>query len=955
MSHLSAGNSIKFLLFNPWSLVNKVDKVMIAAEDSGVDIIGLCETWLKDLSNPTTASIKSYGYGIHHTPRSDDRRGGGTAIVFKDHIPMKAYSLTKSYGSFEHTASTIKTETGTTVLFLVLYRPGSMSSVFISEVDDLLSTVSPKFDVLILAGDLNIDFDDSSNKLYQRASDVIASYGLQRKVFEPTHIGGRSLDQIFVYSLKNQVKCDILVDPSSAIGSDHYPVYCTLSLMFEKKYFAKKSYRKLREIDSESFSGDLEEIINSMNISSFASAMSDFKGRFATLLDSHAPLISKSVAVVDTAPWFDKEYRELRKLRRRLEKLAKKPTSGIQEKIAFREASQKCTTLARSKKQQYFSRVIENSSGNPRNLYKMVNRALDRKQENPLPDYTCDMGQLATDFNNFFVNKIKNIRSSMSDVLPPAVKELPQMSLLHELAPTTAEEIKEIIAESGFKCSPADILPLQLLKKHFGQMLPLLVDLVNLSLSSGCVDGVKLADIIPLLKGDGLDPNILKNFRPVSNLLFLGKLIERLVLRRLNDHMSKNGLHIPEQSAYKKNHSTETILVRIWNDLLVASEEKSATVVMMLDLSAAFDTVDHGLLLTILRNEIGLRGTALQWFVSFLTGRSQRIRLGPSTSEEIIIMFGVPQGSVLGPVLFNIYIRSIYSCVQKLNFVIHGYADDHQVCKTLRPTQQGTVLVEDLFRCFETIKYWMSQYFLQMNDAKTQIIVFGPTKVLDAITIRGVNLAGSSIRFINTVKNLGVYMDSALTMDAQVKELKKKCFRSLRNIRKIRFLLSTDQLKQIVNSLVVSCLDYCNVLYHKISNRSYHQLQLIQNACAKAITGKYKHDHLADDLKDLHWLDVRKRVLFKVGLLAYKSVNGLAPAYLQEMFSYGHYGHSLKLIVPDYRLERYGRRAFSYTGPRLLNSLPSHVTSESSVIGFKSKLKTFLFNLDNSKVDELCC
>jgi hypothetical protein len=375
-------------------------------------------------------------------------------------------------------------------------------------------------------------------------------------------------------------------------------------------------------------------------------------------------------------------------------------------------------------------------------------------------------------------------------------------------------------------------------KQNIDILLPIIVKMVNLSLSTGNVDGMKLADIIPLLKDDSLDPNVLNNFRPVSNLLFLGKVIEKVVLKRLNDHLSKNNLHCSDQSAYKKNHSTETLLVKITNDILVASDSRSATVVMLLDLSAAFDTVDHKLLLNILAKEIGLKGSVLAWFRSFLMGRSQRVRLGIVTSETILIKFGVPQGSVLGPVLFNLYIRSIYNCVKRLGFDISGYADDHQILKSFKPNEQLSLLAIQLDNCFNTIKSWMSDYYLKMNDSKTQIIIFGPSKVLGDIRIRGLNTTGTAIRFISTVKNLGIMMDSHLTFEKQVVELKKKCFRTLRNLAKIRFLLTQDQLKVIVNSLVVSCLDYCNCIFYGIAEKLLCQLQLIQNAAAKIVTGK---------------------------------------------------------------------------------------------------------------------
>ena len=175
-------------------------------------------------------------------------------------------------------------------------------------------------------------------------------------------------------------------------------------------------------------------------------------------------------------------------------------------------------------------------------------------------------------------------------------------------------------------------MPTHLIKENKDIFVPVLCDIVNASLESGSIDGSKVAHITPLLKAVGLDSSNLKNYRPISNLTFVGKLVERVVLRRLNDHLSKNNLNIINQSGYKKNHSTETLLVRIVNDLLIASSESKATVVMMLDLSAAFDTVDHHKLLDILKTELGIHGTALEWFRSFLIRRCQKVKINDEES-----------------------------------------------------------------------------------------------------------------------------------------------------------------------------------------------------------------------------------------------------------------------------------------------------------------------------------
>ena len=203
---------------------------------------------------------------------------------------------------------------------------------------------------------------------------------------------------------------------------------------------------------------------------------------------------------------------------------------------------------------------------------------------------------------------------------------------------------------------------------------------MNKSLATGSMDNLKESVITPLLKKYNLDSEKLSNYRPIANISFLSKLIERVVLARLNEHMDSNGLNIPNQSGYKRHHSTETLLVKVVNDILLCIDKNSCVVVLMLDLSAAFDTVDHRRLLNILFHELGIRGIAHKWFVSYLKGRVQRVTIDGVLSSDIVIGFGVPQGSVLGPILFNIYIRSFGVTVSSAGFSVQGYADDHQVC-----------------------------------------------------------------------------------------------------------------------------------------------------------------------------------------------------------------------------------------------------------------------------------
>ena len=228
--------------------------------------------------------------------------------------------------------------------------------------------------------------------------------------------------------------------------------------------------------------------------------------------------------------------------------------------------------------------------------------------------------------------------------------------------------MKLLIKEAGVKTCHSDPVPASILNVIIDNLLPYITQLINKSLETGLIEGIKESVIKSLLKKQDLDSETFNNYRPVANLTFISKLVEKAVLSRLNKHMNLHNLHCPSQHGYKKHHSTETLLLELIDDILVGFERNSATIVLLIDLSAAFDTIDTGRLLKILHHEIGISGVALNWFKSYLTKRKQKVKIGNCTSSSCDVEFGVPQGSVLGPVLFNVYIRSLSAVFNALRF-----------------------------------------------------------------------------------------------------------------------------------------------------------------------------------------------------------------------------------------------------------------------------------------------
>ena len=557
-----------------------------------------------------------------------------------------------------------------------------------------------------------------------------------------------------------------------------------------------------------------------------------------------------------------------------------------------------------------------------------MNNLVKRKSSSrALPEHTCKK-ELSERFSKFFEDKIKTIRESIDSSSSEDDKNAKVNSINNPLCsftPLTEAEILDILNKSPSTSCNLDPVPTWIIKACATTLIPTITSIVNFSITTSDFPPIlKQAHVAPLLKKESLDRDNLKHFRPVSNLNFISKIIEKAVVKQLSEHLDINKISVPFQSAYKKGHSTETALLRVQNDIIHNLTHNNNVILLLLDLSAAFDTVDHSILLRRMEQTFGVKDSALLWFHNYLTGRSQQVLIGDTLSSPTTLQYGVPQGSVLGPYLFTLYTAPLVDLISDFGVGFHLYADDTQVYTPIT-TDSATSTLETIEILTKHIKFWMINNKLQLNDDKTELIVFrrkGTELIANEVFVNNSKIKNSLV-----VRNLGVYLDEFLTMSDHISKLCQSLYYHIGNVSRIRDVLDTECTQLLINSLVTSRLDYCNSLLHGIPKFSIERLQKMQNRAAKVITQSKIHDHVTPILKQLHWLPVEKRIEFKIACLTYKCLHhSSAPDYLKSLIKLYEPSRALrscnsfKLDVP-FPKTRISNRTFTFAAPRVWNAL----------------------------------
>ena len=950
---VNSGKWLNFITLNCQSLRKKTHELKAILLDQKIDVVILQETWLYEGDSSVYTEFEEMGYKTIKLERVS-KKGGGLAIFIRNdkHTKLKVFYNFK-YQSFENLFCSANFGKNN-ILIANIYRPPSLSkSNFVMEFEDFLGKLLEQNGTVFIFGDLNINLLTKDN-IIDKFLNILSLNGISQLTKTPTR-GNAILDYILAPTC--QLPSLKTFSPNSDFSSDHKPLFLRYKQNKDHIVF-KPITKKFRDYSCIDYNDFRNKIINSdlCNLNKIETLTANecvemYNTTISKIFNQICPLKTKTFKKPQSLKWFNSSVQTLKQNKRKAERKMKKSPNNMKYKELYKKAKNKYTSGIKQARINFFADKIQRKQKDPKQLHKILKGVTGNQKERILPsiDSKEDTAEKMADF---YIQKVEKIQQKIQKHKNSykntnlKYKNSTNVQPLNFFKQINMDTLKDIIRDIKKKPCSLDPIPIFVLQHVLDLLHPLFLRIINSTISEASFpDILKFASVTPIIKDPKLDPNNFQHFRPVSSLPFVSKLVEKAIYLQLDEHLKTNKLYPIFQSAYRTNHSCETTLTKLTNDIQNYNFKGRDVALILLDQSAAFDTVNHAKLIRKLQIMFKIQGKCLQLIESYLTNRTFSIKIDDYFSSARPLLYGVPQGSLLGPLFYILYTADMEPIFAKYNLNFHCYADDTQILLNFSNEDMNEMEIK-LSNCLEDIKVYMGENSLMLNENKTIVKVFWAKKPNVSINkILTYNIT-SSVRILGATIGENFKLNDFISKKVQISNM------HLRNLYNVRACLNYDTRKLLITNLILSTLDYCNILLINCNKKELRPLKLIMNRCIRFVYNIKFRQHVSPFYKKIHFLPIRKRIQFKACLLAHKIFYRSAPEYLNQEFH--PYVPQLEMqlrrqtgrdpLMFDTSGDHIKGKQIYFQIRREWNALPLQIRELEQVGQFKKKLKTELFS-----------
>ena len=951
----NAQDSFNILHINSRSLNNNFDSLvtlLTTVNNFPFSVIGVTETWLHSNSAPL---FHLNNYHMVRVDRPQGRRGGGVALYISDQLQFNIRHdiAPNECESLFIEIDNIKTRN---IVVGVIYRPpNSNFEQFYEGLDRCLNLLAQENKQIYLIGDFNINLlPDQRNNSSDRFQYLLQSNSFQPHITQPTRIDPTSstlIDNIFSNITDRNVTGGLLYFEVS----DHLPIFTVCPQKMSSRSFPEAPmYRKETENNINSLISDLalETWLDIYSDNDPEVAYQCFHQKIVHYYNKNIPLIKPKQHNTIRKPWITKGiFRSIQRRNHLYKIYIRTPTnSNLNEYKKYRNL---LTNIIRTSRKSYYTNKLKTVKSNTKSTWAIINDILGKKNTSVTNKKfiingteTTNNNDIAENFNSYFVNVGSNLASRINNDNANFTQFLPQpfnKSLF--LYPTSPDEIINITKSlNSGKSQGHDGLSSSLLKQIIYVIASPLAHIFNLSMSCGvCPKLLKIAKVIPIYKKD--DPQQISNYRPISILPSISKILEKIIHNRLYTFVTTNNLLSPNQYGFRKNHSTDLAVVELYDKITNAMAEKQHVIGIFMDLSKAFDTLNHDILLYKLKT-YGIRGTALSWFKDYLSNRQQFTSYNGVNSDFLTVKCGVPQGSILGPLLFLLYINDISEASNRLSYIL--FADDTNIFFSHRKLD---VLANTLNRELPKVSSWFKCNKLSLNINKTNFIHFKQSNLNENFPYN-INIDGLRLEQKTCTKFLGVLIDENLNWNQHIHNITTAISKGIGILLKLKEFLPSDTLFLLYNTLILPHITYCNIVWATCCKTRINSILLLQKKALRICTNSNYLAHtnpLFHRLKTLNVFDINK---FQTAIFMFKYTNNQLPAPFDNLFTLNRDVHSYPtrnsqnyhLVNPKLLISH---KSIRHHGPDIWNSLTKSVKACTTLFSFKATLKNELISCYN--------